>query len=50
MIAEFRDDDGVVRDLPSKYNARLAAIEMEKRQKGLGVFIAGSNATTDFSL
>ncbi|CCI47206.1 unnamed protein product [Albugo candida] len=42
VLAEFRDEDGVLRDLPSKYGARLYQLEKEKeqaKQKGFGGFI-----------
>lgn len=44
VLEEFRDEDGVVRDLPSRYSARVRALEMQKeqeKQKGLGGFIRG---------
>lgn len=44
VLDEFRDEDGVVRDLPSRYSARVRALEMQKeqeKQKGLGGFIRG---------
>lgn len=47
-LNEFRDDDGVIRDLPSKYGSRVRALEMQRyqeKQKGLGGFIRGRLAT-----
>ncbi|KAF1323950.1 Mitochondrial import inner membrane translocase subunit tim50, partial [Globisporangium splendens] len=44
VLDEFRDDDGVIRDLPARYSARVRALEMQKeqeKQKGLGGFIRG---------
>lgn len=44
VLGEFRDEDGVIRDVASKYGARVRALEMQKqqeRQKGLGGFIRG---------
>lgn len=44
VIGEFRDDDGVVRDLATKYGARVHQLEMEKEQqkkKGFGGFVRG---------
>ncbi|KAK1930778.1 Mitochondrial import inner membrane translocase subunit TIM50 [Phytophthora citrophthora] len=44
VIGEFRDDDGVVRDLATKYGARVHQLEMEKAQqkkKGFGGFVRG---------
>lgn len=44
VLAEFREEDGVIRDLPSKYTARVRALEMQQqqeKQKGLGGFIRG---------
>uniref|UniRef100_K3WIV8 Mitochondrial import inner membrane translocase subunit TIM50 n=1 Tax=Globisporangium ultimum (strain ATCC 200006 / CBS 805.95 / DAOM BR144) TaxID=431595 RepID=K3WIV8_GLOUD len=44
VLGEFRDEDGVIRDLPSRYSARVRALEMQKeqeKQKGLGGFIRG---------
>ncbi|TMW55667.1 hypothetical protein Poli38472_010549 [Pythium oligandrum] len=48
VLAEFRDEDGVIRDLPTKYGARVRALEMQKeqeKQKGLGGFIRGRLST-----
>ncbi|KAG7396073.1 Mitochondrial import inner membrane translocase subunit TIM50 [Phytophthora boehmeriae] len=44
VIGEFRDEDGVVRDLASKYGARVHQLEMQKQQqkkKGFGGFVRG---------
>uniref|UniRef100_A0AAV1UU70 Mitochondrial import inner membrane translocase subunit TIM50 n=1 Tax=Peronospora matthiolae TaxID=2874970 RepID=A0AAV1UU70_9STRA len=44
VIGEFRDDDGVVRDLAAKYSARVHQLEMQKEQqkkKGFGGFVRG---------
>ncbi|CEG36520.1 mitochondrial import inner membrane translocase subunit tim50 [Plasmopara halstedii] len=44
VIGEFRDDDGVVRDLATKYAARVHQLEMQKEQKkkkGFGGFVRG---------
>ncbi|RLN92725.1 hypothetical protein BBJ28_00017645 [Nothophytophthora sp. Chile5] len=44
VIGEFRDDDGVIRDVASKYGARVHAMEMQKEQekrKGFGGFVRG---------
>ncbi|OWZ17252.1 Mitochondrial import inner membrane translocase subunit TIM50 [Phytophthora megakarya] len=44
VIGEFRDDDGVVRDLATKYGARVHQLEMQKQQqkkKGFGGFVRG---------
>ncbi|CAH0479295.1 unnamed protein product [Peronospora belbahrii] len=44
IINEFRDNDGVVRDLASKYGARLHQLELqkeEKKKKGFGGFVRG---------
>lgn len=44
VLSEFRDEDGIIRDLPSKYQARVQALEKQKeqdKQKGLGGFIRG---------
>ncbi|POM64214.1 Mitochondrial import inner membrane translocase subunit TIM50 [Phytophthora palmivora] len=44
VISEFRDDDGVVRDLATKYGARVHQLEMQKEQqkkKGFGGFVRG---------
>ncbi|KAG6954196.1 hypothetical protein JG687_00011932 [Phytophthora cactorum] len=44
VIGEFRDDDGVVRDLATKYGARVHQLEMQKEQKkkkGFGGFVRG---------
>ncbi|KAJ0399010.1 hypothetical protein P43SY_008330 [Pythium insidiosum] len=48
VLSEFRDEDGVLRDLPAKYASRVRAQEMQQqqeRQKGLGGFIRGRLAT-----
>ncbi|RHY88748.1 hypothetical protein DYB35_008402 [Aphanomyces astaci] len=44
VLADFRDSDGVVRDVPSKYNAKVHALDERKRQaeaRGLGGFVRG---------
>ncbi|CAI5735556.1 unnamed protein product [Peronospora destructor] len=44
VIGEFRDDDGVVRDLAAKYGARVHQLERQKQQqkkKGFGGFVRG---------
>jgi import inner membrane translocase subunit TIM50 len=44
VIGEFRDEDGVVRDLATKYGARVHQLEMQKEQqkkKGFGGFVRG---------
>ncbi|TDH71605.1 hypothetical protein CCR75_009010 [Bremia lactucae] len=44
VIGEFRDEDGLVRDLASKYSARVHQLEMQKqqqKQKGFGGFVRG---------
>lgn len=44
VLEEFRDEDGVVRDVAGRYSARVRALEMQKeqeKQKGLGGFIRG---------
>lgn len=44
VIGEFRDEDGVVRDLATKYGARVHQLEMQKAQqkkKGFGGFVRG---------
>lgn len=44
VLAEFRDEDGVIRDLPAKYASRVRQLEIRKeqeKQKGLGGFIRG---------
>ncbi|KAI9915208.1 hypothetical protein PsorP6_007068 [Peronosclerospora sorghi] len=44
VIQEFRDEDGVVRDLASKYSARVHQLELQKQEqkkKGFGGFVRG---------
>jgi import inner membrane translocase subunit TIM50 len=44
VLAEFRDEDGIIRDLPSKYGARVRSMEIQReqqKQKGFGGFIRG---------
>ncbi|RHY35466.1 hypothetical protein DYB32_000064 [Aphanomyces invadans] len=44
VLADFRDADGVIRDVPAKYNAKVHALDERKRQaeaRGLGGFVRG---------
>ncbi|CAK4134379.1 unnamed protein product [Aphanomyces euteiches] len=48
VMADFRDSDGVIRDVASKYNAKVHALDERKRQeqaRGLGGFVRGRLST-----